>query len=248
MSEQKHPRNPNKDAQKQRRDFIKQSALTISGVLSAGVAAATVTSTAAAQTSPAAQTAAASSRKIIGINTSHRAGKTCAESLQIVLDAVRAADASLETELLELATMQFGFPVAVGDQPVDDLDAVLATITAADCVGIVVASPVYFGLPSARCVALIDRLSPIRRVWGLRNKILGLVAVAGGRNGGQETVLHAMSNSLVAQQMIFAVDGPPTSHWGGTLWNQGDTVAADEPGTATAKNLGTRIAELAKMV
>jgi len=227
--------------EQQRRDFFKQSALTISGVLSTGVVAATMTSTAAAQT-------VAQKRKIIGINTSHRAGKTCAESLQIVFDAVHAADASLETELLELATMNFGFPVVGGEQPVDDLDDVLAKMTADDCVGIVVASPVYFGLPSARCVALIDRLSPIRRVWGLRNKILGLVAVAGGRNGGQETVLHALTHALVAQQMILAVDGPPTSHWGGTLWNQNDTVSADEPGAATAKNLGTRIAELANML
>ena len=226
----------------QRRDFLRQSALTISGVLGAGVAASTLTSSATAQD------AAVQKRKIIGINTSHRAGKTCAESIQIVFDAIQAADASLETEFLELATMNFGFPVVGGEQPVDDLDEVLAKITADDCVGLVVASPVYFGLPSARCVALIDRLSPIRRVWGLRNKILGLVAVASGRNGGQETVLHAMANSLVAQQMILAVDGPPTSHWGGTLWNQGDTVAADEYGSSTARNLGTRIAELAKLV
>ena len=231
----------------QRRDFLKQSAFTLTGALStgalsAGVAAATLSSTATAQT------AAAQKRKIIGINTSHRAGKTCAESIQIVFEAIRAADETLETELLELATMNFGIPVVGGEQPVDDLDEVLAKITAPDCVGIVIASPVYFGLPSARCVALIDRLSPVRRVWGLRNKILGLVAVAAGRNGGQETVLHAMSNALVAQQLILAVDGPPTSHWGGTLWNQNDTVSADEPGTATAKNLGTRIAELANMV
>ncbi|MCL2117947.1 MAG: flavodoxin family protein [Planctomycetaceae bacterium] len=226
----------------QRRDFLKRSALTISGVLGTGVVATTLTSVATAQN------AAAQKRKIIGINTSHRAGKTCAESLQIVFEAIHAADASLETELLELATMNFGIPVVGGEQPADDLDGVLAKITATDCVGIVLASPVYFGLPSARCVALIDRLQPVRRVWGLKNKILGLVTVAAGRNGGQETVLHAMSNALVAQQMILAVDGPPTSHWGGTLWNQNDTVAADEPGSATAKNLGTRIAELAKMV
>ena len=226
----------------QRRDFLKQSALTISGALGAGVAVSSLTSTASAQA------AAAQKRKVIGINTSHRAGKTCAQSIQIVFDAIQAADASLETELLELATMNFGFPVVGGEQPADDLDGVLAKITAADCVGIVVASPVYFGLPSARCVALIDRLSPIRRVWGLRNKILGLLAVASGRNGGQETVIHALANSLIAQQMIYAVDGPPTSHWGGTLWNQGDSVAADEPGSATARNLGTRIAELAKLV
>ena len=223
-----------------RRDFLKHSALTISGVLGAGAMA----STAMAQS----QTAATQKRKIIGINTSHRAGKTCAESLKIVFDAIHVADASLETELIELATLNFGFPVVGGEQPADDLDEVLAKITATDCAGIVIASPVYFGLPSARCVAMIDRLSPIRRVWGLKNKILGLVVVSSARNGGQETVIHAMTNSLVAQQMILAVDGTPTSHWGGTLWNQNDTVANDEFGTSTAKNLGTRIAELAKIV
>ena len=223
-----------------RRDFLKHSALTISGVLGAGAMA----STAMAQ----GQTTATQKRKIIGINTSHRAGKTCAESLQIVFDAIHAADTSLETELIELATLNFGFPVVGGEQPADDLDEVLAKITATDCAGIVIASPVYFGLPSARCVAMIDRLSPIRRVWGLKNKILGLVVVSSARNGGQETVIHAMTNSLVAQQMILAVDGTPTSHWGGTLWNQNDTVANDEFGTSTAKNLGTRIAELAKIV
>ena len=221
-----------------RRDFLKHSALTISGVLGAGAMASTAM----------AQTAATQKRKIIGINTSHRAGKTCAESLKIVFDAIHAADASLETELIELATLNFGFPVVGGEQPADDLDEVLAKITATDCAGIVIASPVYFGLPSARCVAMIDRLSPIRRVWGLKNKILGLVVVSSARNGGQETVIHAMTNSLVAQQMILAVDGAPTSHWGGTLWNQNDTVANDEFGTSTAKNLGTRIAELAKIV
>ena len=221
-----------------RRDFLKHSALTLSGVLGAGALAQNAM----------AQTAATQKRKIIGINTSHRAGKTCAQSLQIVFDAINAADASLETELLELATMNFGLPVVGGEQPADDLDEVLAKITAPDCAGIVIASPVYFGLPSARCVAMIDRLSPIRAAWGLKNKILGLVAVASGRNGGQETVIHALANSLVAQQMILAVDGPPTSHWGGTLWNQKDSVANDEFGAATARNLGTRIVELAKMV
>ncbi len=225
----------------QRRDFFKQSAITISSVLGAGALALSMTSSVMAQNT------ATPKRKIIGINTSHRAGKTCAESLQIVFDAIKSADVSLETELLELATMNFGIPV-LGEQPVDDLDGVLAKITAADCIGVVVASPVYFGLPSARCVALIDRLSPVRGAWGLKNKILGLVAVAAGRNGGQETVLHAMANALVAQQMILAVDAPPTSHWGGTLWNQKDTVANDEPGTATARNLGVRIAELTKLI
>jgi multimeric flavodoxin WrbA len=95
---------------------------------------------------------------------------------------------------------------------------------------------------------MVSRLSPLRRTWALKNKIIGLVAVAGGRNGGQETILQGMMKAFVAQQMILAVDGVPSSHWGATLWNRNDSIMEDEYGIGTAKNLGTRVAELAKLV
>jgi multimeric flavodoxin WrbA len=187
-------------------------------------------------------------RKIIGINASHRAGKTCAAALKIVLESVQTADSNFETEFIELAPLNFGIPVVGGEQPKDDLDEILAKISAPDCAGFVLATPVYFGLPSARCVMLIDRLMPIKRVWGLRNKIFGGVVVGAARNGGQETILHSLANSLLTQQMILAVDSAPTSHWGATLWSQKDSIAEDEFGQNTAKNLGARIVELAKFV
>jgi len=221
-----------------RRDFLKNAGVVLGSTAGMGAFA----------LSAAAQDGTAKKRRIIGINGSHRAGKTCAQSLGIVFEAIKAADASLETELVELATMNIGMPVVGGTQEPDDVDPLLAKIVDPSCVGLVVASPVYFGLPSARLVAVIDRLSPLRRAWALKNKIIGLVAVAGARNGGQEVVLHGMINAFVAQQMILAVDGAPTSHWGATMWNQQDSVSADEFGTNTAKNLGTRVAELAKMV
>ena len=220
-----------------RRDFLKTAGVALGGT--AGVFA---------MSSAIAQDGATKKRKIIGINGSHRAGKTCAQSLEVVLEAIKAADASLETELVELASLKIGLPVVGGTQEPDDLDPLFAKIVDPSCVGLVIASPVYFGLPSARLVAFIDRFSPLRRVWTLKNKILGLVAVAGNRNGGQETVLHGMCHAFVAQQMILAVDGTPTSHWGATMWNQKDSIAEDEFGISTAKNLGTRVAELAKMV
>ena len=191
----------------------------------------------------------AKKRKIIGINGSHRAGKTCAQSLGIVFEAIKAADSSLDTELVELATMKVGFVTPGAPAEPDDIDALFKQITDPGCVGVVVASPIYCGLPSARIVSLINRMSSVRHpTWALKNKIIGLVAVAGARNGGQETILQGMMKSFVAQQMILAVDGVPTSHWGATLWNQKDSVMEDEYGIDTAKNLGTRVAELAKLV
>ena len=187
-------------------------------------------------------------RRVIGINTSHRSGMTCAAGLKIVLDAAQEADANLMTELIELADIEFAQAVVGIDQPKDALDVVLEKIASPECVAIVIASPVYFGLPSGRCVSLISRLMPIKRAWGLKNKVFGAVAIGGGRNGGQETILHTLANSMLTQQMILAVDAAPTSHWGATLWSQNNSIDQDEFGKSTAANLGKRIAELAGFV
>lgn len=221
----------------QRREFLKNTALTLTGVT-----AATVTASAQNVENVIAK------RKVIGINTSHRAGKTCADALKIVLENVKTANPNLETEFIELAPLNIGIPVVGAEQPKDDLDEILTKISAQNCVGLVLATPVYFGLPSARCVAFIDRLMPIKRTWGLKDKIFGGVVVGAARNGGQETLLHALANSMLTQQMIIAVDGVPTSHWGATLWSQKDSIAEDEIGKNTAANLGKRIAELAAIV
>ena len=221
----------------QRRHFLKTAGTALGA---AGIGA-------LAWSAASAQDGADKKRKIIGINGSHRAGKTCAQSLGVVFEAIKAADPSLETELVELASVKVGF--ALDTQEPDGIDALFKQITDASCAGVVVASPIYCGLPSARITSLINRMSSLRNpVWGLKNKIIGLVAVASARNGGQETILQAMMNAFVAQQMILAVDGVPSSHWGATLWNRGDSIAEDEYGIGTAKNLGTRIAELAKFV
>ncbi|MDR2757257.1 MAG: flavodoxin family protein [Planctomycetaceae bacterium] len=221
----------------QRREFLKNTALTLTG-------AAAITLSASAQNTQ----EVTAKRRVIGINTSHRAGKTCTEALKIVLESITTANHNLETELIELAPLNIGIPVVGADQPKDDLDEILTKISAQNCIGLVLATPVYFGLPSARCVAFIDRLMPIKRTWGLKNKIFGGVVVGAARNGGQETLLHALANSMLTQQMILAVDSTPTSHWGATLWSQKDSIAEDEFGKNTAINLGKRIVELATFI
>ena len=226
-------------SENQRRDFLKTAGTTL------GAAGIGVLSWASAV----AQDGAVKKRKIIGINGSHRAGKTCSQALGVVFEAIKAADPSLETELVELASLKIGFQVIGGTPEPDDLDTLFKQIADIGCVGVVVASPVYCGLPPARLVTFINRMSSVRNpTWAFKNKIIGLAAVAGGRNGGQETVLQGMMKAFVAQQMILAVDGVPSSHWGATLWNQKDSIMEDEYGVGTAKNLGARVVELAKLV
>jgi multimeric flavodoxin WrbA len=217
-----------------RRDFIKNATLTIAG---AGILTATTSNASAQSTLP-------KVRRMIAINGSHRTGKTCAAGLKLVLESAKVADPSLETELVELASIDFNQAVVGTDQPDDALTPLLNKIASPETVAIVVASPVYFGLPSGRCVSFFSRLQPLKRAGVFKNKVFGALASGGARNGGQETVLHALIHSALTLQVILAVDGVPTSHWGGTLWNQGDSIEQDEFGKNTAKNLGTRIAEL----
>ncbi|MDR0326920.1 MAG: flavodoxin family protein [Planctomycetaceae bacterium] len=221
-----------------RRDFMKNTALTMAGACLLGVAASAVS----------AQAASPSVRRIIAVNGSHRAGKTCAAGLKLVLDSAKEADPSLETELFELADIDFKQAVVGGDQPDDALTPLLNKIASPESVALVVASPVYFGLPSGRCVSFVSRLMPLKRAGVIKNKVYGAVVCGAARNGGQETVLHGLINSALTLQVILAVDGVPTSHWGGTLWNQNDSIEQDEFGRSTAKNLGARIAELTAMV
>ena len=223
--------------ERKRRAFIKNTALTMAGAGLWAAAASNVT----------AQAVTPRVRRIIAINGSHRAGMTCAAGLKLALEAAKEADPSLETELIELANFEFNQALVGADQPDDALTPVLNKIASPECVALVVASPVYFGLPSGRCVSFFSRLMPLKRSGVFKNKIFGAVVVGGSRNGGQETVLHALINSALTMQVIVAVDGVPTSHWGGTLWNQNNSIEQDEFGKNTAKNLGTRVAELAAM-
>jgi len=222
----------------ERRDFLRNTALTMTG---AGIWAAAASSASALADSPKA-------RRIIAVNGSHRAGMTCAAGLKLVLEAAKEADPSLETELFELADIDFKQAVVGTDQPDDALTPILNKIASPECVGLIVASPVYFGLPSGRCVSFFSRFMPLKRAGQFTNKIFGAVASGSSRNGGQETVLHALINSALTLQVIVAVDAVPTSHWGATLWNQNNSIEQDEFGKNTAKNLGIRVAELAAKV
>jgi len=221
-----------------RRDFLRKTALVMTG---AGILTATASNAVAQDTPP-------KVRRIIAINGSHRSGMTCAAGLKIVLEAAKEADPSLETELIELANIDFLQAVVGSDQPDDALTPVLNKIASPECVGLVVASPVYFGLPSGRCVSFFSRFSQLKRDGAFKNMVFGAVASGSARNGGVELILQSLIHSALTLQVIVAVDAVPTSHWGATLWNQNNSIEQDEFGKNTAKNLGIRMAELAAMV
>jgi len=183
--------------------------------------------------------------KIVGLSCSPRKGKTTAAALQVCLDAAKTAGPNVETELVELAGLNIPvFDPAAPDSA--DFEKVAAKLTDPKVAGIIVGTPVYFGSMSSLCKAFLDRCIALRKDnFALANKVAGVVAVGGMRNGGQELTIQTVQAALLAQEMILVGDGRPTAHRGATLWNQNDDISQDELGLATARNLGRRVAEVA---
>jgi multimeric flavodoxin WrbA len=99
---------------------------------------------------------------------------------------------------------------------------------------------------SSLCKAFLDHCMACRKNnFALANKVAGVLAVGGVRNGGQELTVQSVQAALLCQEMIVVGDARPTGHSGATLLNTGDDISGDEVGLATAKNLGRRVAEVA---
>ena len=192
------------------------------------------------------ETRAGTKYRVIGVSCSPRPGKTTAAALKIALEAASDVDPRIETELIELAGMNIPVfnPIAPDKGDFEKLETVLADPTVA---GVIVGTPVYFCGMSSLCKAFLDQCMVFRmNKFALRNKIAGVVAVGGVRNGGQELAVQSVQAALQCQEMIVVGDGSPTAHIGATVLNNGkDDISADEFGLATLRNLGRRVAEVA---
>jgi multimeric flavodoxin WrbA len=186
--------------------------------------------------------------KIIGLSTSPRKGKTTAAALQVCLDAAKAVGPNVEVELIELAGKNI--PVFDPAAPASgDFDQVAAKLTDPKVAGIIVGTPVYFSGMSSLCKAFLDQCMAFRKNnFALANKVAGVLAVGGVRNGGQELTIQSVQAALLCQEMIVVGDARPTGHSGATLLNTGDDISGDEFGLSTARNLGRRVAEVALRV
>jgi multimeric flavodoxin WrbA len=226
-----------------RRDFVKSS-------VAAGATAATVVTPAAAQP-------AASSEgriKIIAISCSPRKGKSTATALGVCLQAAKEVSPRIETELIELAGLKIngsvaaGIPLAPGEQ--DDFPKLVPTLADPKIRGIIIGTPVYFGNMSSLCRAFLERcivLYQDKFAWS--NKVAGVVAVGGTRNGGQEVTIQSVQISLFCNEMILVGNGRPGPRHGATVWGGAEGgVLKDEIGMTTVKALGRRVAEVALRV
>jgi multimeric flavodoxin WrbA len=192
--------------------------------------------------------------KIVGISCSPRKGKSTKVALEICLQAVRESVPRSETTLIELSEMKINGCIACGKcmkvlecSQEDDFVKMIPILSDSELAGLVVATPVYFGSMTSQCKAFLDRCVMFRRNgFLLRDKVGGVIAVGGFRNGGQELTIQAVQAAMLVQDMIVVSEGKPTSHYGATLWSgHPEGIEKDTFGLETARSLGKRVAEVA---
>jgi len=191
--------------------------------------------------------------KIIGISCSSRKGKSTAEAVSMSLQAAHEEYPNVETELIELAGLSIPAQLAAGEPlkegETDDFPALAKKLSDPAVAGIIIGSPVYMSSMSAFCKAFLERWVVFYKDGlSLRNKVAGVLAVGGNRNGGQELTIRSIQTILMRQDMIVIGDGKPHARIGATLWSKNNSVAKDDQGTEGAKKLGCRVAELALLL
>ncbi len=106
------------------------------------------------------------------------------------------------------------------------------------CDGLIIGSPVYFGMVSGQLKVMMDRCVVFRPSYDLQLDLSGKtgcgIACGGFRNGGQETTLQNIQTFMLQQNMKVINDGFNFSHAGGTIVG---TAHEDELGLKTIKNL-----------
>jgi multimeric flavodoxin WrbA len=130
----------------------------------------------------------------------------------------------------------------------DDVQGVLDAMVAAD--GLLVATPVYFGLPSDLFSKFIMRTRVLRHQdFRLANRPTGVLATAARRSGGAETTIIATWLPFVRNGCLVVGNGDGTCQFGAYGWAGGrGHILSDEWGLEQAFQTAERVFTLAKVI
>jgi multimeric flavodoxin WrbA len=186
--------------------------------------------------------------KVVAFNGSPRRNGNTAQSLQIVLDEIKAE--GIEVELVNIAEGHLEPCHACGacgrnkDRKCiydkDKLNECVELMAKAD--GILLGSPTYFGTMSAQMKAFIDRAGFVNRANGDLFKRKVGAAVAVNRRAGALQAFSDMNYFFLIGQMVV----PGSSYWNVVNALKPGEVMLDEEGVATLKTLGKNMAWLIK--
>lgn len=130
----------------------------------------------------------------------------------------------------------------------DDVQAVLDKMVAAD--GLIIATPVYFGLPSDLFAKFVMRTRVLRHQdFRLANRPAGVMAIAARRSGGAETTILATWLPLIRNGCLLVGNGDATSQFGAYGWAGGrGHILSDEWGMEQGFQVAERVYTVAKVV
>jgi multimeric flavodoxin WrbA len=192
--------------------------------------------------------------KMVGICCSPRKEKTTRYALDNCLRGITEAYPQVSAMSIDLAEMEVNACKACGHcakelecTQRDDFNELIPILSDPEVGGLIVATPVYMGAMSAQCKAFMERCVMFRRNGFLfRDKVGGVIAVGGFRNGGQEAVIQSVHAGMLVQDMVIVGDGKPGAHFGGTIWSgHPEGIEHDDVGLETVRNLGRRVAQVA---
>ncbi len=124
----------------------------------------------------------------------------------------------------------------------DDMDEIIEGMRWCD--GLIIGSPVYFGLITGQLKVMMDRCVVLRpgEPFEMSGKVGGGIACGFFRNGGQELTLQCIHTFMLQQNMRVVSDGPSYCHSGATI--VGQHASEDELGLQTVENLARNIARM----
>ena len=187
--------------------------------------------------------------RILGIHGSPHLDGNTAKALRRALDVVGAE--GIETEYIALAEHEIApckgcFACGKGRCiHRDGMDAICEAMLRSD--GLLLASPVYMGLPTGQMVTFMDRTVRFRTAgrFQMSGRVGAGIACGGFRNGGQELTLQSMHTYFLQQDMYAVADGPPFSHSGAAI---GGRTQDDEVGLRTVDNVARRLARAVRQL
>ncbi len=195
--------------------------------------------------------------KIIGINCSPRKGQTTQKSLEACFKAVHNESGDIKTDIIEIADLDVRGCLGCDyckKQPKckqeDDFNSLIPVLSDEEVAGIIIATPVYLGTMTSQCKAFLDRTVLLARNGSLlHNKVGGVLAVGGVRNGGQELTIQAVQAAMFCHDMVCVSGSTKAAHFGAALVsNEQKGIECDEIGLETARDIGRRVTGLAMLL
>ena len=189
--------------------------------------------------------------KVLGISGSPRVNGNTAYSIRYALDIIKKEN--IEVTYISLANKNIGHCISCWKcektyecTQDDDMQGILDAMRG--CHGMIIGSPVYFGLISGQLKTMMDRTIVMRPNYGdelpMAGKIGGAIACGASRSGGQEITLQNIQTYMLQMNMLVINDGPDYSHTGGTIMKE---AKDDEWGLETVRNLSLNMVRMLKL-